>query len=196
MKVDIYDFDKTIIPFDSGSKFFLWCLLHYPYIIFFGPHALYGIIRYCIIRNNFTKMKKYVFGFIRVIPLEKAVSGFWNKYEKKVFPWFINRNRENKTVIISASPDFLLEEIAKRLEIDCLICTRHNRKTGEVIGENCRCDEKVRRFREIFPDAEVCDVRSDSLAHDKYIFSLGKRCFHIEKDGTQTEFTYSEMYKE
>lgn len=196
MKVDIYDFDKTLIPFDSGSRFYLWCLLHYPYIIILGPYALYGVVRYCLIRNDFTKMKKFVFSFIRLIPLEKAVENFWNRYENRVFPWFINRNRENKTVIISASPDFLLEEIAKRLDVDCLICTRHNRTTGEVIGKNCRCDEKVRRFRELFPEAEVCDVRSDSTAHDKYIFSLGKRCFHIEKGGVQTEFIYSEMYKE
>ena len=196
MKVDIYDFDKTIIPFDSGSHFCVWSFFHYPWIIVFAPYAAYGLIRYGLIGRNVAKMKNYAFRFIGAIPLEKAVSKFWNRYEKKVFVWYKNRSRENKLVVISASPDFLLQDIAKRLEFDTLICTRHNRKTGAIIGENCRSEEKVRRFRELFPDAEVREVRSDSYRHDKYIFSLGERCFHVEKDGSLTEFDYAEKYKE
>ncbi|MCI9112398.1 MAG: polysaccharide biosynthesis protein GtrA, partial [Eubacterium sp.] len=37
MEIDIYDFDKTIVPFDSGSRFALYCLLHYPWIIIYLP---------------------------------------------------------------------------------------------------------------------------------------------------------------
>ncbi len=196
MELDIYDFDKTMVPFDTGSLFCLWSFVHYPYIIVFAPYAAYGIIRFGLIEKNVAKMKKYAFGFIRSIPLEKAAVKFWNRYEKKVFDRCRKENRKRFSVVISASPDFLLEEIAKRLEFDCLICTKHNRKTGEITGRNCRCDEKVRRFKEQFPDAEVVDVYSDSLAHDKYIFSLGRRCFHVEKGGSLTEFSYSEMYKE
>lgn len=29
-QVDIYDFDKTLVPFDSGSLFIGYCALHYP----------------------------------------------------------------------------------------------------------------------------------------------------------------------
>ena len=194
MTVDIYDFDKTMVPFDTGSLFCLWSLIHYPWIIVFAPYAVYGIIRFGLIERNFSKMKKYAFGFVRVIPLEKAAEKFWNKYEKKVFDYCKKENRVNFTAVISASPDFLLEEIAKRLEFDCLICTKHNRKTGEVIGNNCRGEEKVRRFRELFPDARAENVYSDSLLHDKYIFSLGKHCFHVEKGGVLKEFVYTEMY--
>lgn len=58
---------------------------------------------------------------------------------------------------------------------------------------NCRDEEKVRRFRELFPDAEVTDVYSDSLRHDRPIFSLGKRYFHIVR-GERREFNYESVY--
>ena len=72
-------------------------------------------------------------------------------------------------------------------------CTKHNPKTGAIIGLNCRDEEKVRRFRELFPDAEVTDVYSDSLRHDRPIFSLGKHCFHIVR-GERREFNYESVY--
>ena len=36
-EIDIYDFDKTIVPFDSGSLFWGYSILHYPWIILFIP---------------------------------------------------------------------------------------------------------------------------------------------------------------
>ena len=37
MEIDIYDFDKTIVPFDSGTLFVGYCLLHYPWCILWMP---------------------------------------------------------------------------------------------------------------------------------------------------------------
>ena len=36
-EIDIYDFDKTIIPFDSGSLFALYCAVHYPWVLICLP---------------------------------------------------------------------------------------------------------------------------------------------------------------
>ena len=44
-EIDIYDFDKTIVPFDSGSLFWGYSILHYPWIILFIPfQALLAIL--------------------------------------------------------------------------------------------------------------------------------------------------------
>lgn len=193
-EIDIYDFDKTLVPFDSGSRFILYCHIHYPWCIIFTPLIFGGILLALLGIISFTSFKKFAFSFVRVIPLEKAVNGFWNKYEKKVFPWF--KQRERYSVIISASPDFLLNEIANRLETDKLICSRHNKKTGAIIGENCRYDEKVKRLYEEFDKNEikVIDVYSDSLKHDKPIFSLSNgSCYNIVK-GKKIKFDYSKQY--
>jgi len=194
MEVDIYDFDKTIVPFDCGSLFWGYCIIHYPWIILLLPVQLAaGLLAFTGI-TDFTSFKRVCFSFVPFIPLEKAVKGFWNKYEKQVHKWFYTRKR--KCVIISASPDFLLEEISARLGFDYLICTLHNRKTGSIKGKNCRSDEKVTRFRKQFPNARVMDVYSDSIKHDRPIFSLAEgQCYNVVK-GKLIPFNFNEMYGE
>ncbi|MEZ3420744.1 MAG: haloacid dehalogenase-like hydrolase [Eubacterium sp.] len=194
MEMDIYDFDKTIVPFDSGSLFTLYCLLHYPWIIIYLPVIAAAALLMLLKIINFTAFKKTCFMFVPLIPLERAVKGFWNRHEKEVHKWFLKDKRSY--VVISASPDFLLKEIAERLGFDHLICTRHSRRSGMIIGENCRDSEKVRRFAEEFPNTRVMDVYSDSIHHDKHIFSLAEgQCYHIVK-GVPIPFDYCEMYQE
>lgn len=194
MQIDIYDFDKTIVPFDSGTLFFVYCMVHYPWCMIILPLvAISGLLMGLgIIR--FTLFKRTCYLFLPLIPKEKAVKKFWDKYIKKVHPWFYDRKRYS--IVISASPDFLLGEVAKRLDFDELICTRHNPKTGVIIGENCRSEEKVRRLYEAHKpeDLEIEDVYSDSYRHDKYIFALAKnQCYHIEH-GEKVPFDYEEVY--
>lgn len=191
MEVDIYDFDHTIFPIDSGSRFFAYCVLHYPWILIFAPFQLIMALLLVTKIMSFTTFKKYFFCFVMLVPLERAVKKFWDKHEKEEFEWF--KNRARYSVVISASPDFLLQEIQKRLGFEKLICTKHNVKTGAIIGNNCRDEEKVKQFREQFPSARVIDVYSDSLKHDKPIFSLGERCIHIV-NGKQVEFNFDEVY--
>ncbi|KAK8888736.1 hypothetical protein M9Y10_033470 [Tritrichomonas musculus] len=191
-EVDIYDFDKTLVPFDSGILFCLYCLIHYPWIIILLPFILVPAILLLLRIINLTTFKKFCFIFVPFIPLQKAVKNFWDKYEKDVHKWFFNRKRT--CVVISASPDFLLNEISQRIHIDHLICTRHNKKTGCIIGENCFYDEKVKRFREEFGNTKVIDVYSDSLKHDQPIFSLATgQCFHIVKSKL-CPFEYKQVY--
>ncbi len=191
-EIDIYDFDMTVVPFDSGSFFAVWCLPHYPWIIICLPVIIVAALLAVLHIINFTGFKKVVFCFVPLIPLNKAVKKFWDKYEGRVNPWFRNRKRES--VIISASPDFLLNEIAARLGVEHLLCTRHNPKTGAIVGLNCRDDEKVRRFNEECGGYVVKDVYSDSLKHDKNIFELATgTCYQIIKR-EPVAFNFSEKY--
>ncbi|MBR0413265.1 MAG: haloacid dehalogenase-like hydrolase [Eubacterium sp.] len=196
MEIDIYDFDKTIVPFDSGSLFVGYCIIHYPWCILWMPVVLVGLLLMLLRVITFTQFKQSCFMFLPMIPKEKAVKGFWNRHEKQVHPWF--KERERYSVVISASPDFLLEEIDRRLGFDRLICTRHNPKTGVIIGENCRGEEKVCRLFDEFHNDEikVVDVYSDSLKHDRPIFSLASgKCYHIIK-GKKHEFNYKDKFRE
>ncbi len=196
MKIDIYDFDKTIVPFDSGSLFIMYCLVHYPWIIIILPIMFVCALLWICRIINFTQFKKVCFIFLPLIPTEKAVRKFWDKHENEVHTWF--KNRKRYSVVISASPDFLLKDIQKRLGFEKLICTRHNPKNGVIIGENCRDEEKVKRLYEEFSkdDIEVIDVYSDSIRHDKPIFSLANgKCYNIVKS-EKIEFDFNEKYKD
>lgn len=196
LDIDIYDFDKTIVPFDSGTLFFIYSMLHYPWCMVFLPFIGLAFLAMVIGLIHFTQFKKVCYIYVLFIPKKKAVAKFWDKYEKDVHPWFNERKRYS--VVISASPDFLLEEIGKRLGFDELIATRHSTKTGIIVGKNCRGKEKVRRLFEIFDknDINIIDVYSDSLKYDKHIFALATgKCFHIV-DGEKNEFKYSEVYND
>ncbi|MCD7775204.1 MAG: haloacid dehalogenase-like hydrolase [Clostridiales bacterium] len=194
MELDIYDFDKTLLPFDSGGKFWSYCIRHYPWILSCAPYQFLGLILYCLGIYDLTKLKKPFFSFLTMIPKKKAAEKFWDKYDKYIYDWAKKENRERYSVIVSASPDLIISEIAKRIEIDDYICTIHD-KNGAVIGKNCHDAEKVRRFREKYPDAEVINVYSDSIKNDKYIFSLAKHCFHVVK-GKRIPFEFKNMYPE
>jgi len=41
MQIDVYDFDKTVVPYDSAMKYWYWCLLHRPYIIIILPFQIF-----------------------------------------------------------------------------------------------------------------------------------------------------------
>lgn len=192
MKVDIYDFDKTMVPFDSGSLFWAYCLLHYPWIIIVGPYQLFAAILWFLGIWDLRKVKGPFFSFINLIPLKKAVNKFWDRHEKDVFDWARKENRERFAVVISASPDFLIEEIGRRLSFDDLVCTIHDNK-GNIVGNNCHDKEKVRLFRKKYPDAHVVNVYSDSIENDKFIFSLGENCYHTVK-GKKINFSFNEKY--
>lgn len=190
---DIYDFDKTIVPFESGTRFLLFCLAHYPWIILYLPViGFFGLLT-ALGAIKLKTFKRYCFYFVKFIPLKKAVKGFWDKNEKHVNEWFLNRKRQ--CAVISASPDFLLEEIAERLGFDKLICTRFDKKSLRVIGENCRDGEKVKRFKQELPNARVIDVYSDSIKHDKPIFSLATGvCYNVVDGRLLIDFDYDEIY--
>ena len=191
-EIDIYDFDKTIIPFDSGSLFALYCAVHYPWVLICLPVISVAGLLMLLKIINFTAFKKTCFMFVPLIPLEKAVKKFWDKHETEVYKWFLEKEKRNY-VVISASPDFLLNEISERLSFNHLISTRHN-KNGIIIGENCRDEEKVLRFKKECPDAKVIDVFSDSFHHDKPIFSLATgQCYHIS-NGKLEPFDFNEKY--
>jgi phosphoserine phosphatase len=189
MELDIYDFDKTIVPFDSGTLFVGFCLLHYPWCVITLPIIAVAFLLMLLRIINFTQFKKTCFMFLPLIPKKKAVKAFWDKHQHQVHPWF--KQRQRFTVVISASPDFLLEEISGRLGFDKLICTKHNPKNGLIIGENCRGNEKVKRFYNEFDknSTKVVDVYSDSIKHDTPIFTLATgKCYHIV-NGEKIEFT-------
>lgn len=186
IEVDLYDFDKTAIAFDSQLKYWGYCMAHNPWIILLVPFQfIWGVMMGMRIISVKT-CKKVAFWFANLINNQKNVEKFWDKYEKDIYDFFLPENRSGrKTVVVSASPAFLIEEIAKRMKVDyCVASTFGKRYT--MVGEICRKQEKVVRLKKQLPNIIVKDVYSDSIKSDKYIFNLGERCFLATK-GVLTE---------
>ena len=112
MKFDLYDFDKTVFPVDSESVFYLFCLVRHPWLIVILPYQLVCLACF-FLKIGGDKMKGRFFCFLRFVNTEKMVKKFWEKNEKRIYPFFRPENRDLPAVVCSASPEFLLRPICE-----------------------------------------------------------------------------------
>lgn len=162
--MNIYDFDETIYDSDSTKDFYFYCLKRYPAILLTVPYMAWGFFLYVIGAVEKTRAKEIMYRFLHHIPdIDAELERFWDINERKIKPWYRERQREDD-IIISASPEFLLSPICNRLGIKYLMASRVDKKTGKYTGENCWGEEKVKRLYEVFPDSKCEEFYSDSLS--------------------------------
>lgn len=162
--MNIYDFDETIYNSDSTKDFYFYCLRRHPIMLLSVPCMMWAFFLYILGVKTKTQFKEKMYRFLRYIPdIDLEISTFWDKNEYKVKQWYKDRHTADD-IIISASPEFLLEPICVRLGIKNLIASKVDKKTGLYTGENCWGEEKVKRLYEVFPDAVCEEFYSDSLS--------------------------------
>lgn len=175
--MNVYDFDKTIFPEDSTVAFWKYCVRHWPKCLRALPAALPFGIGYKLHICKLESFKGRFYRFLRYIP-ENAVTQFWDENIGRIFPWYLAQKRDDD-LIISASPEFSIGEACKRLGVRYL-ASPVDRKTGSLLGANCRAEEKVRRLDEAFPDVTVEQVYSDSHS-DTPLALRAKQAFLVKK---------------
>lgn len=179
MHADLYDYDGTICPGDTGTAFWLYCLVRRPYILLFLPIQIVAVILYMRDARSVFARHASVYCFLRAVNSEKLVQRFAERRVRKTYPYFTQRERTKPVVVCSASPEFLLRPICDRLGVGIVIGTDVDPRTGVIRGKRCKGEEKVRRLREALPDAAFDSVYSDSLRHDAFILRLGARAYHV-----------------
>lgn len=180
--MNCYDFDKTIYKNDSSTDFYIFCLLRYKKILRRMPRQLVAFFRHYVTHSITKKEMKEIFYeyFLDIPDMDLALSAFWEKNIHKIKD-FYKAQQKPDDVIISASPTFFLEPACRRLSIQHLIASPVESATGKHTGENCHGEEKVRRFRAAFPDAEVEEFYSDSLS-DTPMAKLANKAFLVKGD--------------
>lgn len=127
------------------------------------PRSAVKVLLYALKRIETKELKEQLFSFISEIDdIERETELFWNEKIDGIGQWYLNQQKSDD-IIISASPEFLLKPVAKRLGF-ALIATPMDEKTGKIFGKNCHDHEKVRRFYEEYPDAHTEEFYSDSLS--------------------------------
>ena len=177
--MNVFDFDGTIYDGDSSSHFYFYCLKNYPKTSRLIPRTLlYGIgFGFKIVKKKTFKQK--LFSIVSLIDdIDKAVLDFWAAHEKNIHKWYMEMKKPTD-VIISASPEFLLEPICKKLGAECMMATRVDKKTGLFHGENCHGKEKVDRFYEQYPNGEIEEFYSDMYC-DAPLAELAKKAFIVK----------------
>lgn len=177
----VYDFDGTIYNGDSTVDFYMFCIKKKPALLFYCVDQFFAAGMYLINVWSKKKFKEHFFSFLKDVNTEEYVEEFWNESKGKIKPWFIDKISDD-TVIISASPSFLIEPIAKSLGIRNVIATNVDRRNGKIIGENCHGNEKVSRFKQIYPENTIEEFYSDSKS-DGPMAALAEKAYIVNGDG-------------
>ena len=177
--MNVYDFDKTIFYPDSTFTFIKYCMRRYPkwFKPFLGDIAK-SFAEYKK-SGDAAAFKEALFGFLTYVPdIDSVVEDFWDNHIKNIGVWYLNQKKSDD-VIISASPEFLLRPMADAFGFE-LIATKMDKYSGKIAGANCHDAEKVRRFREVYPHAEIEEFYSDSLS-DAPMAELAAKAYMVKK---------------
>lgn len=181
MNLIAYDFDGTIYDGDSSVDFYIYCLIRRPYIFILWPIQIVYAFLYVIGLIDKTKMKESFFSYLRIIKKKEVLlENFWIKNMKKIKGWYIKKNHK-QDIIISASPEFLLEIPCKKFKIKDLIASEVDVNTGKFLSKNCHGTQKVYRIKSKYPKAKVKEMYTDSKV-DKPMIDYAEKGFLVKKN--------------
>lgn len=178
--MNIYDFDGTIYNGDSTIDFYIWCLYKHPKLLCSIPCIIYYFFKYMfgiLSREDFKK--KYFHFLVHLNNPQIDIKTFTIAYKHKVAGWYIQQAKTDD-VIVSASPEFIVSSICNCFGIHHVIATKINPVNGHFLSSNCRGEEKVLRFRKLYPNDNINCFFSDTLS-DTPLAVLAEQAFLVKK---------------
>ena len=162
--MNVFDFDNTIYDGDSTVDFWKYCMKRFPKTKKHLAHTAVNGIKFAFGIINKTEFKEDFYRFLGEInDIDSVLCDFWDVHEEKIKDWYLNMQKEDD-VVISASPEFLLDPICKKLGIKYLMASVVDKTNGKYTGVNCHGEEKVRRYKEKFRSKQIHEFYSDSYS--------------------------------
>lgn len=194
MKLIVYDFDKTIYSKETTVEFTKYILKKEKKYIF---KFFIAFIKSIFYFKNLKLAKEKYYSFLNGMEMKKInnyINEFWhieytNFFKKILEEIEKNKKTNEKIVIISASPEFILKPIKEILGIDNIIGTKFQIDDifiSNVISNNCKGKYKVDELKKIYEDFEIINFYSDSIS-DKPLYDLSKNKYYIDKNGNINE---------
>lgn len=192
-KLAIFDVDFTITRKETLMQFFKFMIHKDIRNIKFLPRAIFSGALYGLKIYDEKKVKQSFLKFIDGIEekdLENTVKEFYEEVlEKILYKDAIDMMKKLKKegckiYLISASPEFYLNEFYKIKEVDKVIGTKFKFSSGKFTrmmeGLNCKGEEKVIRLKEVLKKENIkVDFKnsymfSDSLSDKPLLDLVGK----------------------
>lgn len=158
-KIILYDFDGTLTLEDT-TKFLLFELVKLrPIKLFSFIFVMLGVT-YIRKSENFQSVKNKAIGQLisgySEEQLKPAMRNFYKRVKVILRPEVMdslqkNLDLKNEVIIVSASPEFILNDFFSQLEVQIIGTRFHiedNKFTGTLKGQNCYGNEKVKRLNE------------------------------------------------
>lgn len=156
--VAVFDLDGTITRFDTLGPFLLACLAHRPARLARLPLALPALLRFIANRDRGALKGSLLHATLGGLPrswlaLRSAAFVRWllrrGLFEEALTAIDAHRHRGDRLVLMSASTDLYVPQIADALGFELTLCSRvrwhaNGRLDGRLDGANCRGLEKRR----------------------------------------------------
>ena len=195
----VYDFDGVIVPYQSWMKIFFFMAHKYqknkiiPLYMDAFKLAFAGMIKYRLGFNDF-KMDNRLCSVITKVDNQNELLEQFTKllYEDIMKGWYPGQ-MTSEDVWISCSPEFYLRPLADMLGIKHVIGTKVDLHDGSILGtptdnnpkrvQNifCQGNEKLKRFREMFPKETIDKFYTDNPKHDKSLIAASNEAFLVTK---------------
>lgn len=188
--MNVYDFDKTIYPTDCAIDFCFWCMKRHPKLWFtYFPKLVKVMIQRKLGKvPEYLKHRKFLSYLTMIDDFEEQVEKYWNKNEKRIAPWYLKQKKDDD-LIISASPDCLIEPIANRLGVK-FMATEFDREFGVFTNNLMYAKEKAKYiFDKGFP--VIDNFYSDSLSDTPIALCAEKA--YLVKDKARTVVDWPEL---
>lgn len=187
--MNVYDFDRTLFPGDSSMHFWAYCKKRYPLIWLHFPAGITKMALYKLKLFSWAEVMEKFFTFMKYIPdKEQVIEDFWDEKVSKIYPWYKDKHKEDD-LIISATPYFIINPIARRLGIKNVIATDMDINTYKINGIDCTGIQKVIRFHQEYPNATIDEFYSDSYS-DMPLAEIARKSFMINKRGEICEWNF------
>lgn len=186
--ITAFDFDGTLTHKDSFVSFLCdsFGLGHVAAALVLNP-GLLG--HYAVTRDRGTLKSRLLFALAGAMPrteLEGRMTAFADAAGLGLFrPDALACWRETKgpRVIVTASPELLVEPFGRLIGADRVIGTRLGFSNDGLLlrdldGPNCRGAEKVRRLHEAFGDDMVLEAAYGDTAGDTDMLAAANRSFY------------------
>lgn len=152
----------------------------------FFPKAVKNLILRKLGKMTEATMQREFFGYLTMVDdLDEQIERYWDKNEKRISSWYLAQKRPDD-LIISASPNCIIEPIANRLGVR-FMATDFDREYGVFLNKMKYAKEKARYIIDQgFPMIE--NFYSDSLADTPLALLAEKAHLVTNKASTVTDW--------
>ena len=188
--MNVYDFDLTIYPTDCAIDFCIWCMKRHPKLWFtYFPRLVKVMIQRKMGKiPEYLKHRKFLSYLTMIDDFDEQIEKYWNKNEKRISSWYLKQKKDDD-LIISASPDCLIEPIANRLGVK-FMATEFDREFGVFTNNLMYAKEKAKYiFDKGFP--VIDNFYSDSLSDTPIALCAEKA--HLVKDKASTVVDWPDL---
>ena len=181
--MNVYDFDNTIYDGESVLDLFFFYVRKDPGLIRYIPKIFYALAKYkagkLTVEDAIAQYATFVEDYFRGIRDFRADAvEFWDRHMKNIKPFYAELHREDD-VIVTASLEFSMEEICRRLDIRHYVGSTIDEATGKVT-RLCMRSKKIPAFLEAFPDAHIDNFYTDSPKNDAPLIEMADHAFIVK----------------